>query len=150
MCKSILRCFDNSEPPIKRTSKSRMAIVRFIHFVSQSIKLSHWHPEVNFESPVIIPLLLNKEGELSFLSISQDWIDPICIFFFSLFLRSDRTTKSSPLLGDSIEYCWVTFFFSQLINSYASSVQVFCEWCIFRITKTKNAHENFGLSVQWP
>ncbi len=32
-----------------------------------SIKL--WHPEVNFESPVIIPLLLNKEGELSILSI---------------------------------------------------------------------------------
>ncbi len=30
---SILRCFDSSEPPYKRTPKSRMA--KFIHFVSQ-------------------------------------------------------------------------------------------------------------------
>ncbi len=33
-----------------------------------SIKLSDGHPEVNFESPVIIPLLFNKE-ELSVLYI---------------------------------------------------------------------------------
>ncbi len=85
---------------VKRTPKSRMAIVKFIHFISQlkalykdpctlssqklvvfllicgssiarikNIKLSHWHPEVNFESPVKIPLLLDKEAELSILSI---------------------------------------------------------------------------------
>ncbi len=31
--KHFERCFDNSEPPYKRTPKSRM--VKFIHFVSQ-------------------------------------------------------------------------------------------------------------------
>ncbi len=32
--KHFERCFDNSEPPYKRTPKSRMAIVKFIYFVS--------------------------------------------------------------------------------------------------------------------
>ncbi len=32
---SVFRCFDNSEPPYKRIPKSRMAIVKFIHFISQ-------------------------------------------------------------------------------------------------------------------
>ncbi len=33
--KHFERCLDNSEPPYKRTPKSRMRIVKFIHFVSQ-------------------------------------------------------------------------------------------------------------------
>ncbi len=33
--KHFERCFDSSEPPYKRTPKSRMAIVKFNHFVSQ-------------------------------------------------------------------------------------------------------------------
>ncbi len=60
---SILRCFDNSNPPYKLTAKSSMAVVKFIHF--------------------IIPQLLNKEGALSSLSISQDWMEPIFPLFFS-------------------------------------------------------------------
>ncbi len=94
--KHFERCFDSSEPPYKQTPQSRMAIVKFIHFISQhkahidpytlisqklvvfflicgsgiaSIKLSHWHPDVNFESPVILPLLLDKEVELFVFSI---------------------------------------------------------------------------------
>ncbi len=93
---SILRGFDSSEPPYKQKPQSRMAIVKFIHFISQhkahidpytlisqklvvfflicgssvaSIKLSRWHPDVNFESPVILPLLLDKEVELFVFSI---------------------------------------------------------------------------------
>ncbi len=33
--KHFERCFDSSEPPYKRRPKSRMVIVKFIHFVSQ-------------------------------------------------------------------------------------------------------------------
>ncbi len=33
--KHFERCFDNSEPLYKRTPKSRMAIVKFIYFISQ-------------------------------------------------------------------------------------------------------------------
>jgi len=32
--KHFERCFDSSEPPYKQTAKSRMAVVKFIHFVS--------------------------------------------------------------------------------------------------------------------
>ncbi len=33
--KHFERCFDSSEPPYKRMPKSRMSIVKFIHFISQ-------------------------------------------------------------------------------------------------------------------
>lgn len=115
--KHFERCFDSSEPPYKRTPKSRMAIVKFTlvsqhkalyidpctlssqklvvvfmicgsSIASKSIKLSHWYPEVNFELLEIILLLLDKEGELYI-----SGLDGPNISFHFHFLRSKRTTK---------------------------------------------------------
>ncbi len=75
------KCFKDSCTP-----SSQKLVVFFLicgFSIASIASLSHWHPEVNFESPVIIPLLLDKLGELSFLSIYQDWMDPIFPFSFS-------------------------------------------------------------------
>ncbi len=119
--KHFERCFDSSEPPYKQMPKLRMAIVKFIHFISQhkahidpctlssqklsvffltrgsniASKASNCHPEVNFESPVTIPLLLNMEGELPVLYILGSDGPNISFIFL---LRSERTTKSPSML----------------------------------------------------
>ncbi len=109
--KHFERCFDSSEPPYKRTPKSRMAIVKCIHFISQhktlyidpctlswqkllvfflirgsgiaSIKLSLWHPEVNFESPVIISLIFKRRNSPSSIYFRIGWTQYLlsCFFF---------------------------------------------------------------------
>ena len=58
----------------------------------QSITGSHWHPEVNSECMEIIPQLLDKEVEQLRIGWSQYFL------FLLLFLRRERTTKSSYLL----------------------------------------------------
>ncbi len=86
--KRFERCFDSSEPPYKRTPKSRMTIVKVIHFISQhkahidpctlssqklvvfilicgssiASKASNWATEVNFESPLLPLCLLYISG----------------------------------------------------------------------------------------
>ncbi len=127
----VFQCFDSSEPPYKRTPKSSMTIVKFIHFVAQhkalyidprtlssqklvvfflicgsniaSFNLSRWHPEVNFESSVIIPLILNKEAQLSVLYIlGLDGPNISFLFLFFFFLRNESTTKSSSMLKENL------------------------------------------------
>ncbi len=86
-----MRCFDNSEPPSKRMPKSRMVSDKLIYFVSQhkslydkksaeykELEYKYKYINMHFELLEIIPQLLDKEVELSFLSTqSQEFMDPI-------------------------------------------------------------------------
>ncbi len=85
--------------------KSRLhtASETFVHHKKKSYRVDFTAFFASVAS--ILRGVLTIKVELSFLSKqSQDWMDPIFLF---LFLRRERTTKSSSLLEDSILY----FFF---------------------------------------
>ncbi len=145
-----------------------MVIVKFFHFISQheahidpctlssqklvvfllicgssiaSIKLSHWHPEVNLESPAIIPLLPLRPLYIS-------GLDGPNISF--LFLKKQDDNKS--ILNAWRHFVSFCNFFSQRINSYASDsvCKVSIRDTFLGLRIWKNACEKFGLSVQRP
>ncbi len=60
--------------------------------IRKSMKLSHRHPEVNFESPGIIPQLRNNEGEL-----------------FPLYISGLDGLNISSLFGMVFIYIWFSF-----------------------------------------
>ncbi len=106
--KHFERCFDSSEPPYKRTPKSRMAIVKFIHFISP---LTSWS---KLESPGIIPLLLNKERNY------PSSLDGVKISFILLFFKKRGGQQNHPqcLKTPFSRLLFCDFFRTGLINTH--------------------------------
>ncbi len=108
----------------------------WLQYHYQSIKLNHWHPEVNW---------IVWDNPTRYFRIG--WTQ----YFLFLFLRRERTTRSSSLLKDSILYfCENSFAMDSLIR-IGHSVKGFCAWFIFRMTNTKKTllSLQFHLCVQF-
>ncbi len=95
------------------TPSSQKLVVFFLICGSSiaSIKLSHWHPEVNFESPVIIPLIRSPSS----LYLRIGWTQ--YLISFSLFKkREDNKITLTPWRLHLVLFCDI--FCNRLINTH--------------------------------